>query len=80
MEADGTTLIEDGCWEQEPVGGDETKNCIVQDGWTCTAASLSYNKASVCKPVCGDGLVKGTEKCDDNNNINGDGCNSVCNV
>lgn len=34
----------------------------------------------VYTPICGDGLVEGTEQCDDGNVINGDGCSSVCAV
>jgi cysteine-rich repeat protein len=30
--------------------------------------------------VCGDGLVAGSEACDDANNNNGDGCSSTCQV
>jgi len=30
--------------------------------------------------VCGDGVVEGSEACDDGNTINGDGCSSVCTV
>jgi fibro-slime domain-containing protein len=29
-------------------------------------------------PVCGDGIVEGTEQCDDGNTTPGDGCNGVC--
>ena len=29
-------------------------------------------------PECGNGYVEGTEECDDGNNIDGDGCNSTC--
>ena len=28
--------------------------------------------------TCGDGVVEGSEECDDNNNINGDGCDEFC--
>jgi cysteine-rich repeat protein len=31
-------------------------------------------------PVCGDGTLDTGEDCDDNNTINGDGCDSVCNI
>ncbi|CAI2363732.1 unnamed protein product [Moneuplotes crassus] len=31
-----------------------------------------------CRPICGDGFVIGTEACDDNNIVNGDGCKSDC--
>src|SRR5207237_1557369 len=30
--------------------------------------------------VCGDGLVAGTEECDDGNTLPGDGCNATCHV
>lgn len=29
-------------------------------------------------PVCGNGVIEGTEACDDNDTDNGDGCSSVC--
>ncbi|CAI2375785.1 unnamed protein product [Moneuplotes crassus] len=31
-----------------------------------------------CRPECGDGFIISPEVCDDNNNNNGDGCNSDC--
>jgi cysteine-rich repeat protein len=31
-------------------------------------------------PVCGDGIVEGTEQCDDNNTQNEDGCSSTCQI
>jgi fibro-slime domain-containing protein len=31
-----------------------------------------------CRPVCGDGATLGGEQCDDGNNVDGDGCNSRC--
>jgi cysteine-rich repeat protein len=31
-------------------------------------------------PVCGDGVVEGSERCDDGNTLNGDGCSSSCQV
>jgi len=30
------------------------------------------------EPVCGDGVLQGTEQCDDGNNIDGDGCSATC--
>ena len=33
--------------------------------------------ASIC-PVCGDGIMEGTEECDDGNTMPGDGCNEFC--
>lgn len=34
----------------------------------------------ICKPICGDGLIKGSEGCDDGNLVDGDGCNGQCAV
>lgn len=30
--------------------------------------------------ICGDGLIRGSETCDDGNTDNGDGCSSICTV
>ena len=30
------------------------------------------------EPVCGNGIIESSEQCDDNNNVNGDGCSSTC--
>ncbi|RKG57616.1 DUF4215 domain-containing protein [Corallococcus sp. AB011P] len=32
------------------------------------------------RPLCGDGVLGGFEVCDDDNQLSGDGCNSVCEV
>ena len=31
-----------------------------------------------CFEECGDGVVSGTEECDDGNNLNDDGCSQSC--
>ncbi len=31
-----------------------------------------------CPPICGDGLKRGAEVCDQGNVVNGDGCSSLC--
>ena len=33
---------------------------------------------NITQPICGNGVVEGTEQCDDGNTISGDGCNSTC--
>jgi proprotein convertase subtilisin/kexin type 5 len=34
-----------------------------------------------CEAICGDGiLMNDYERCDDGNNLNGDGCSSSCNI
>lgn len=41
---------------------------------------LSPSAASQCDPVCGDGLTKGEEACDDGGLVDGDGCSSECEI
>ncbi len=33
-----------------------------------------------CQQVCGDGLIVGTESCDDGNTLPGDGCSATCTI
>lgn len=40
----------------------------------------SSDLAQLASGVCGDGSLDGSEKCDDNNTLPGDGCNARCNV
>jgi cysteine-rich repeat protein len=40
-------------------------------------------RRSVCPcegPICGNGVVEGSEACDDGNKVNGDGCSNTCSV
>ena len=40
-----------------------------------------FNTADICKTKCGDGiLIKSRENCDDGNQLNGDGCSSICKI
>src|SRR5205814_6686903 len=41
-------------------------------GWSCTG------QPSTCATVCGDGIIAGTEQCDDGNAVDTDGCTSQC--
>lgn len=48
--------------------------------WTCSGGSTT--QASTCIDKCGDGYVvtPSVGYCDDGNLVNGDGCDSTCNV
>jgi cysteine-rich repeat protein len=48
---DGNTLSGDGC----------SSACALEQGWDCVGAP------SVCKAVCGDGVINGSEVCDGTN-------------
>lgn len=47
-------------------------------GWLCAGGTPT--SADTCNPICGDGLIKGTEACDDSNTNSGDGCSNSCTV
>jgi cysteine-rich repeat protein len=45
----------------------------------CLAQSVYVQNAVTCPPAtCGNGMVEGTEQCDDGNGYDGDGCTSEC--
>jgi cysteine-rich repeat protein len=49
----------------------------------CLACSNGYSVdagSNTCMPICGDGNLAPLEACEDNNNVDGDGCSSVCGV
>ena len=56
-----------------PVGGDGcSAECLVEEGFTCPTPNAA------CRPICGDGLVRGREQCDDGTLEPLDGCNETC--
>jgi cysteine-rich repeat protein len=63
---DGNVVTETAC----PYG---QAACTACDATCATVLNLTG-------PYCGDGIVNGAETCDDANNVNGDGCNSSCQV
>ena len=49
--------------------------------WTAWATGFTSSAgASVCSPIWGDGLIVGTEACDDWNSSNNDGCSTSCTI
>lgn len=70
----GNGVVEpgEGCDDGNTTGGDGCSAiCLIETGWTCSG------QPSLCSPVCGDGLIRGTEECDDGNLIF-DGCGPKC--
>ena len=72
-----------GCGSSGEGPGENCGNGVLDVGEQCdTGANNSDDGACTkeCKSAfCGDGLVfKGTEACDDNNQVSGDGCSASC--
>jgi fibro-slime domain-containing protein len=66
---DGNTTSGDGC----------SSTCTVEPGYTCPNVSGSGGPCVKAKVnTCGDGILAGTEQCDDGNTNSGDGCSSTC--
>lgn len=69
---DGNTINNDGC--------SSTCALVETPGWTCSGGS--FTTITTCSPICGDGLILGSETCDDNDGTpaNSDGCDTSCQV
>jgi len=49
--------------------------CSIEIGW-----QLQAGEVNLLEPICGDGLVRGDEECDDKNNVTDDGCSDECKI
>lgn len=77
------------CADSETCNGEETcmnpgtatSQCVAgtpEPDDTACGTDLAC-RSGACVPVgCGDGVVSGTEECDDGNNVDGDGCDADC--
>ncbi len=74
----GDGIIQSALGEQ--CEGTGTRSCAASPGSTSTQACQSNCAYGACTApaICGDGIVQGTEKCDDGNTVSGDGCSSTC--
>jgi cysteine-rich repeat protein len=83
-----TCVVSADCPDTNPCAGDEVctgHRCVPNDpqpdGTTCAAGRICV--AGACTPShCGDGIVDlgAGEKCDDGNDVDGDGCDNDCTV
>jgi cysteine-rich repeat protein len=75
----GDGVVEDfeECDDGNDVGLDGCSGkCKNETGWRC---ENPFRGRSVCKNICGDGLlIIGKEWCDDGNSLDLDGCSSNC--
>jgi cysteine-rich repeat protein len=67
---DGNNNNNDGC----------SSICTIERGWTCGGGFPVANAVDTCAPICGDGLLRGNEPCDDGNILPKDGCSAACTI
>ena len=74
------------CDDSNAVSGDGcSSDCReIEAGFACPPPDASSSSgaaaAGPCTPICGDGLRRGSEGCDDGNAEPGDGCSATCAV
>ena len=73
-----TSYSSDGMTCEDPTGC----GCYADTSQTCSCVGGQMGQCSaggcMCMDVCGDGIVTGTEECDDGNMQGADGCSSMC--
>ena len=69
---DGNSVDTDGC----------SNTGLIRAGFICLQSNLTRSLPDLCKESCGDGLdiwlVNENSRCDDGNNVDGDGCSHDC--
>ena len=55
------------------------QKCSPETG-KCGVNSFSNSEPCGQTTICGNGIVEGTEQCDDGNTVNSDGCDSICKI
>ncbi len=80
---DGTVDMGETCDDGNTTSGDGCDaSCALETGYQCTTGPATGpcgngGPGSVA-PICGDGMLLGTETCDDMNTATGDGCDATC--
>jgi cysteine-rich repeat protein len=79
---DGTRTAGEECDDGNKVDGDGcSATCRKERGWCCSGdANCLPPAGKLCTTICGDGLLRLGEACDDGNRVDGDGCNNDCTV
>lgn len=60
-----------------------SQTCITQgfpDGGTLSCNLCSFDTSGCSGETCGNGVLGGSEACDDSNTTNGDGCSEICEI
>ena len=70
---------EEECDDGNKVSGDGCSSCKVDKDYICIGGSAnSQDICSMLPDICGDGVKKSSENCDDGNSVDGDGCTKTC--
>ena len=66
------------CATAARTGGNSNRDAAVRDAAARDGAAGDYDASPA--EICGDGVITGSEECDDGNLLDGDGCQSSCAV
>ena len=87
LEVCGNALVRDqeacdlGEYTAEAIGGCAADCMSVQEGYDCDEVITLDDGELVCSTICGDGILKGFEHCDDEIPAeDGDGCSANCEI
>ncbi|MEA3229699.1 MAG: myxococcus cysteine-rich repeat containing protein [archaeon] len=76
--------FDNSCASEHSLDGSFLADAIILEtcgwGWSSTDAVKLCGNAETSNPVCGNSIQEVGEECDDGNNINGDGCSSICKI
>lgn len=79
---DGVLTTDEKCDDGNTKGGDgcEADCQSITEGYECVfkESPEGHWNISICRSLCGNGIMTGNEKCDDGNTVDGDGCSSHC--
>lgn len=70
------SLLNEICDDGNIIENDGCSFCEVDKYWSCKTSDPTL--PSICKEICGDLFMVGSEECEDGNSVNFDGCSGEC--
>lgn len=75
----GDEIVQSSIGEQCDLGANNKISCTPAYGGQCSFCNArTCQNETITGPYCGDGIVNGSEQCDDGNSVNNDSCTNSC--